>query len=166
MSRGPGKIQTTIRRLMDERPDWAWTVEDLCDEVYDIDDEPEKKHRVAVLRVINRIAETDPDWRLSESHQTGGTRILFNAANVHSRALAYGKSSNIHNSQARRQGCWPQDDAAAVAARLDPSEECRRHTALHIAKRDGDTDTYAALKKEQDAANQAYAKALRSIVGK
>ena len=66
MSRGPGRIQRTIAALMAKRPAAAFSTLQLCAAVY-----PgaaiEKKHRVAVLRVMHRIAAENRDWRIARS---------------------------------------------------------------------------------------------------
>ena len=50
MSRGPGRVQRRIKALMQSEPTGAWTVEDLCDRVFDGVNRVEKKHRVSLIR--------------------------------------------------------------------------------------------------------------------
>jgi hypothetical protein len=61
MSRGPGKLQRTITRLIENEPDGAWSIGDLAWIVYG--EEPEKKHRVALLRMLKTVT-LPGTWRL------------------------------------------------------------------------------------------------------
>jgi hypothetical protein len=61
MSRGPGKIQRRVTRLLADEPDSAWTIGGLAEIVYEV--EPEKKHRVALLRML-KTAPLPGTWRL------------------------------------------------------------------------------------------------------
>ena len=53
MSRGPGKLQRTVTRLIEDEPEGAWSIGDLAWIVYG--KEPEKKHRVALLRMLKTV---------------------------------------------------------------------------------------------------------------
>ena len=60
MSRGPGRIERTIRALMAANPDLAFTTDWLCCQLFTTS-QVEKKHRISVLRAIHRIIAGDPD---------------------------------------------------------------------------------------------------------
>jgi hypothetical protein len=61
MSRGPGKLQRTVTRVIEDEPDGAWSIGDLAWIVYG--EEPEKKHRVALLRMLKTVT-LPGTWRL------------------------------------------------------------------------------------------------------
>jgi hypothetical protein len=65
MSRGPGKLQRGLTRLLLQDPEGAWTIGGLAEIVYGsaLPSAPEKKHRVALLRMLkgNTLPGT---WRL------------------------------------------------------------------------------------------------------
>ena len=55
MSRGPGRVEESLRALFRDQPDGIFTTAELCRDVYGrrrID----KKHRVAVLRALKSLA--------------------------------------------------------------------------------------------------------------
>lgn len=167
MSRGPGKIERAIRDLMSERPDGAWTILDLCELVYQGAKRIKKKHRVSVLRTLHRIVENDPDWQFYRSVSMGKTLVVFNMANVTSFALGREKvdfCNRYRNPDPRarfdrkatedellkeiRAGRWKETCA--------PGGAWWRHVWLHIAERDGETDTeeYKTLKEEAEEAHR------------
>ena len=92
MSRGPGRIERAIYELFDQHPEGAWTTEDLCRVIYPTANRTEKKHRVAVLRAMKKIAgKTDAlcrDLTCRQAETTGRSLVIFNHANVMSYSLA------------------------------------------------------------------------------
>ena len=70
MSHGPGHVQRAILDLIDGDPDGAWTTTEICQHVYAVD-LVEKKHRVAVIRVLRRLK----GW--SYSHRPGHEGVLW-----------------------------------------------------------------------------------------
>jgi hypothetical protein len=61
MSKGAGRIERAIVEAFVAEPDNAFTVEDLCDCVYRGVNRVEKKHRVAVLRAMKKMASNGHD---------------------------------------------------------------------------------------------------------
>ncbi len=82
MSRGPGKLQQAIWHLIHSQPDGAWTIEDLCYLIYEGIDRVEKKHRVAVIRAVDKIIVDDPDWTLLQSDSPGCPLVLAKCGNL------------------------------------------------------------------------------------
>jgi hypothetical protein len=80
MSKGPGRIERAIGDILDAAPESAFTAEELCRRVYDLDPfelgAVWKQHRVAVIRAGKRLAERRPeiDWRRSEGR---ASEIIF-----------------------------------------------------------------------------------------
>jgi hypothetical protein len=66
MSRGPGRVQQTITKLIASDPHGAWTVGQICERLYPAM-RVEKKHRVAVTRALRHM-ELPPTWRVSRGH--------------------------------------------------------------------------------------------------
>ena len=61
MSRGPGRIERAIFDLFEEHPEGAWTTADLCRLIYPTANRVEKKHRVAVLRAMDKVIDKKGD---------------------------------------------------------------------------------------------------------
>ena len=59
MSKGPGAIQRALTHALDAAPDAAFRTDDLCRLVYSIE-QPQKKHRVAVIRAMHGIQKRRP----------------------------------------------------------------------------------------------------------
>jgi hypothetical protein len=55
VSRGPGRIEKSLRSLFRDQPDGIFTTAELCRDVYGRRG-IEKKHRVAVLRALKSLA--------------------------------------------------------------------------------------------------------------
>jgi hypothetical protein len=56
MSNGPGSVERCLREVFAKEPKGVFTTEMLCRRVYG-EKKIEKKHRVAVLRALKRLAE-------------------------------------------------------------------------------------------------------------
>jgi hypothetical protein len=56
MSRGPGRIQRAVIALIESDPDGVWTTAEICRRVYPDARGVAKKHRVAVLCALRRVA--------------------------------------------------------------------------------------------------------------
>lgn len=176
-----GKIEKQVHALLATEPDNAFTVEDLCEHVYG---RVEKRHRVAVLRVVRRIAarETGP-YRFLICETRGGELVLFDATNVISYATARLKADNLNGYRGkgfghRRRPMTRAQAEAPIQARLareDTQKLIReggwwwRHTQEAIARMNGDvaaadrvaaegtsaaSEDLAAIHKQQNA-NQA-----------
>jgi hypothetical protein len=95
MSRGPGRIERAIRQLLDQHPDEAFTTDDLCvacypwlaadvvvDRAYFDRTEAggiEHKHRVAVLRTLDRMIKSanPPPHRYAMRGRAAGNMLVF-----------------------------------------------------------------------------------------
>jgi hypothetical protein len=86
VSRGPGKLERTIRELFDANPDLAFVTDELCEHGYP-GEEIERKHRVAVLRAAKNVIASDPDWQEWVAWGQGGNRVYVNCANLQSYTL-------------------------------------------------------------------------------
>jgi hypothetical protein len=53
MGKGLGYLQRTILAMIEKEAEGAWSIEDLAKAIYGV--EPEKKHRVALLRTIKAM---------------------------------------------------------------------------------------------------------------
>ena len=157
MSRGPGKVERTIKALMTTEPGGAWTVEDLCERVYPSSNRVEKKHRVSMLRALHKLVNGDSDWRLWQAETMGGTVTLVNCSNVESYALGRMKtdfSEGYRNPDPRQWRCRDEEELRARLADdrhqelMRDSGSWHRHVHMHIAKRDGDGDRLAKLEAE------------------
>ena len=83
MSKGPGRIERSIAALMENNPHGAFSTAELCRRLYPVDRwRPEKKHRVAVVRAMWRLAEKSRDWRVLHGDGAGGELHIYNAASV------------------------------------------------------------------------------------
>jgi hypothetical protein len=103
MSRGPGRIERTIRALMVANPDLAFTTDWLCCQLF-ATSRVEKKHRISVLRAIHRIIAVDPDWSLMRRHCC----VPFNQADLQSYATAFFIAHGFHP-WVRRPWRWKDD---------------------------------------------------------
>lgn len=94
MSRGPGRIERAIERIMDAEPDSAFTVGDLCWRVFPAIQAVERKHRVSVLRAIEKVTARSEGWRvgLTGNGRKGAPVALYNSRSRESVAclLAHG----------------------------------------------------------------------------
>ena len=89
MSHGPGHVQRAILDLIDGDPDGAWTTTEICQHVYAVD-LVEKKHRVAVIRVLRRLK----GW--SYSHRPGHEGVLWTKYSHESRLKACWLCDHTH----------------------------------------------------------------------
>ncbi len=171
MSRGPGRVQRRIKELMQSEPSGAWTVEDLCDRVFEDAGQVKKKHRVSVIRALRTVVVDDPDWQLWVSGGRGGTLILVNHSDIMSYALARLKedsSSYYRQNDSRVPAHWKhseQDLLEKIATDhsylIEPGGVWHLNVAQHIAERDGDTDTANGLRKQQAVARAKVMAGLR-----
>ena len=143
MSRGPGRIECGIRQLMADEPDGAWTVEDIAEKLYSTTG-VEKKHRVSVIRALNRITKNDPDWTLWQSACRGSTWVLANQGNLQSYALAHLKCDNIQSYRGKGFGFGNSTEAdlkkvIAPGGRwpewVEPGSDWWCQVQIHIARR-------------------------------
>src|SRR4249919_1096138 len=82
-----GKLERAIRENLAAHPDEAFTTDELCRVCYPGAEQVERKHRVAVLRAIDKALAAEPDWRGRRANLSRGNRLVFyNAASVPSTA--------------------------------------------------------------------------------
>jgi hypothetical protein len=76
MSKGLGRTQLSIRQVLQNNPDEAFTVEEMCVLVYDVS-KVEKRHRVAVLRAGASVIEKLPDFDIGRWYGSPGCPSIF-----------------------------------------------------------------------------------------
>lgn len=108
MSRGPGHVERSVRRLFDEHPDEAFSLKDVVEFCYPGVIIPGDKHRVAVARAARAVLARDVDW-VSEAIP-GGTTWFYNMASPMSVAMWHmiGAPPKPQRIMARRRGLIPR----------------------------------------------------------
>ncbi len=179
MSRGPGRIERAIHDLFDQHPEGAWTTEDLCRVIYPTANRTEKKHRVAVLRAMKKIAgKTDAlcrDWICWQAETTGRSLVLFNHANVKSYSLARLKLDFCNCYASVRVRAYRRTEEQLLE-QIQPGGRCHdhvipggawdRHVREYIAKRDGDREIAEKLAAEAQRIAAEQDRALAAIFNK
>lgn len=160
MSKGPGKVACALEAIFANEPDNAFTIEDLCDRVYQGVDQIEKKHRVAVLRAVHVLAKRDVNLDYARSEHLGRTVIFYRGDRVLSYAMARLKADFLNQYRSVGSRHSQIDTEADLRARLQPGGQDQhlvlpggawwRHTEMFVAKRDGDAERFAELEKEQE----------------
>jgi hypothetical protein len=156
MSKGPGRIERAIGDILDGAPESAFTAEELCRRVYDLDPfelgAVWKQHRVAVIRAGKRLAERRPeiDWRRSEGRAS--EIIFFRRDNAVSYQVGWLKSGYHHSNHRRRTD-------EEFRQMIKPSERCWP-VERFIAQRNGDTEKLDQLDAE---AKREFAEAKREF---
>ena len=157
MSRGPGRIERTIRALMAANPDLAFTTDWLCCHLF-VRYRIEAKHRVSVLRAIRRIIAADPDWSTTRWHRS----VLFNRGDLqsyqtaHFMARGYPPWPKTHwRLKGEAPDRWPlaevrQRARAKIAERPDVAEPVRVSWERHCAKRCGDHARVVEIDKQRE----------------
>lgn len=163
MSRGPGKIERAIDAIFRDRPDNAYSVEDLIDSIYSGVNRIEKKHRVSIIRAAKSVCAKSPDWTWYISEIRGGPLVFFHYYNAHSYTAARLKADFLNgyrHKDTRRP--WTTTSDHDIRAMMEPGGKYYdyvkeggawwRHVQLRIAERDGlPADD---LKAEQEKANR------------
>ena len=93
MSRGPGRLERAIAHVFNSEPDNAFTTEDLCRRVYQVE-QVEKKHRVAVLRAARNLLRRRDALSEFAGGNRGRSSVFFDCTNVMSYAMARLKCRN------------------------------------------------------------------------
>ena len=83
MSRGPGRVERAIKAAFDAEPTRVFTTEYLCTHVYAGAIKIEKKHRVCLIRVSNRVLQREHNWRMTRTHMPGAPFLFFNESIEH-----------------------------------------------------------------------------------
>ncbi len=145
MSRGPGRIQRTIRALIASDEHGAWLVSDICKHVYPEFDGVEKKHQVAVNRALTSMVLPE-FWEAQYSGARGNMRVLYNTCDPESAARADGLT---------KRDCGSDDDRERHASEhhepeIDESVQSRRNS--------NDLDELSGLERqyENTKANIAF----------
>jgi hypothetical protein len=135
VSRGPGRIERAIRALFDAHPDEAFTTDDLANHCYRLElwQPVERKHRVAVLRAVETVLATDPDWKSTTGHSRGAARYFWNAASVASTAMAFIVALGGDNSDRAWLTRRTRDELASDRARQPHEQRVRQHIAVRDA---------------------------------
>ena len=169
MSRGPGRIERAIHDLFDKHPEGAWTTEDLCRVIYPTANRVEKKHRVAVIRAMKKIAgkadDQYRDWLSLVASSTGRTWVLHNFTNVMSYGLARLKADNGWNPKTEEKLLERLQPGGRDHHLVIPGGAWDRHVRKYIAERDGDQETAEKLAAEQDLALQVATAGIRQALG-
>lgn len=114
MSRGPGRIERAIERLIAGQPDAAFLIDDLCWIVFPAIDAVEKKHRVSVLRATAKVISREGNWTLGQSgNRRGAPLALFNIKSRHSIAVMLAKGEQLTTS-ARDRDSFHNRNRSAV----------------------------------------------------
>jgi hypothetical protein len=117
MSQGPGRAERAIAAILDQEPDNAFTVEELCRRVYRVN-RAEKEHRLSALRAARKLAIRRDTLMWCKSHKLGATVVYFNCDNVMSYVMARLKADSKYyqNNDTRR-------DKSEASPREELSEE-------------------------------------------
>jgi hypothetical protein len=83
MSRGHGHVQRALLDLIASDQIAAWPVGEICRRIYGAT--PQRKHRVAVDRALDRVTLPEP-WEILHISGPGSERVVFNACSLISRA--------------------------------------------------------------------------------
>lgn len=183
MSRGAGRIERAIREVFDTHPDLAFITDELAEHCYPDATTIERKHQVSVLRSAHKVAAADPDWEAWRIYGMGRGWVFVNHANVQSYTLGrmIAEDYKIYRSEKRLRrapGTWVRKapgvrvkvldslhEFVADRAELLALPETRRHlaegtwaelVAEHIAYRDSDAATRAAMDTQREADRQAW----------
>ena len=87
MSKGPGRIERTIRALFDAHPDLAFVTDELTEHCYPDARPIERKHQVAILRAAHKVVAHDPNWQAWRIDGQGSGWVFGNHANLSSGAI-------------------------------------------------------------------------------
>jgi hypothetical protein len=91
MSKGPGSVESKLRDIFAKDRHGVFTTETLCRRVYGVK-EIQKKHRVAVLRALKRLAiRSMPTlWRRVQKHERDDAWYDYRSfpSRAHDRAAA------------------------------------------------------------------------------
>jgi hypothetical protein len=178
LSRGPGRIERTIRELFDAHPDKAFTTDDLCLACYSglnptsrrsfgyraarrfgcpVDADMnlvQRKHRVAVVRAADKVLTGDPNWRSTGAFNQGNTLVFHNLASLES--VAMGEVLRHHATIDREKSLPKQTQeklnppASSKWAHEDKAG-IERRVHEHVALRDADPSERERLKARFEA---------------
>jgi hypothetical protein len=159
MGRGPGRIERAIEATLDAESDNAFTTEDMCERVYP-GTEIEKKHRVSVLRAMEKVAtRRGLSWFRSE--RVGGTIVLYDPLRVMSYAMARLKADNMEGYRNKNKNPMFHSNEADLIAKISPGGKQHYlvipdgpwwiHTEMYRARMNGDEAGWQKLADDLDA---------------
>ena len=152
MSKGPGRVMRAIAAAFGAEPDVAFSTDDLCRAVYQR--EPEKRHRVAVLRALRH----DPRIAFLNADRPGGPLVFYRLGH----AVGYGL--------ARLKVSAPESSDLDLRAKLQAEHGHRIAEGgawwclakMQEAERTGDIERLTALNEAAErAANASIERLLR-----
>lgn len=91
MSRGPGKIERSLAALLSANHTDAFTTDELCMACFPDVSCIEKKHRVSVLRAMQKV-QNNLGWIARSISGQRGNYVFFNCYNLHSLAVGRTRS--------------------------------------------------------------------------
>jgi hypothetical protein len=152
MSRGPGRIERAIGKLLAANPDASFTIIEVAKHCYPDAAPIEKRHTVSVLRASRNVVRRDPDWAMRWSSNPGCPYHFVNHASLKSFCI----------SRLRDRPWGKKYLEAVISGSLSPEEVYARYLTsraegdvedveLHIAKRTGNVDRAAELQAKRDA---------------
>src|SRR6516225_9600569 len=153
MSRGPGHVQQKVAALVAANPDDAWTTTKLCELIYG--GQPEKKHRVAVIRALLTMELPDL-WWVQPLECQGSEYCLYNAGSTRSTQVwsVYSRGRNPTDpAEFKEWGMGAEDAAEKVREAVDWHKATpvqRLDVQIKAALMYGDRDHAAELRRERD----------------
>jgi len=160
MSKGPGRIERTIRAAFADSPSRIYSVEQLAELAYPGVNCVEKKHRVAVIRAARAAG-----WRCGQSEAPGHPLVYFNPLDVRSYALSRLRRDFLNHrlSDADLEGLLDTPDChRSHWAYVQPGGVWWMHVGVHRAERAGDAVKAAAIRAELNAkVDREFAERLR-----
>ena len=175
MSKGPGRIERSLRELFANNPTEAFTTDDLVTIAFPGANRIEKKHRVSVLRAARRIVDTDPNWEMFAAWSARGRlRVFFNADDLKSYVLArlmaiyaITRSRDSRTTFTRTRECMRAElDGEAKHHLTGPNGAWFKDVMLHRARRDGQVEYADKLAAERNAEFQLFVKQTRLVLTK
>jgi hypothetical protein len=183
MSRGPGRVERTIRTLFDAHPDEAFTADDLCRACYPGARPIRHKHRVAVWRAAHNVLKDDPDWANRVSPLDRRKLVICNQASVPSMIMRHKLCGAFHSPthdealertrEVLAAGPLKPEDDAISPRDADRYVETQRRKAKgsaeravrdHVTLRDADPAERERLKAEQQVHREAQLAALAQSI--
>ncbi|ATQ67413.1 MULTISPECIES: hypothetical protein [Methylosinus] len=148
MSRGPGRIERAIEAAFQQHPTTTFSAGELCLISYPGINQPEKRHRVSVIRAADKVAPR-LHWRYRHAERPGGENVYFNLLNVRSYALGKLRCTSSYVRLADLEERVDNPDAyRSEWARCQPGGVWWRHVEIHRADIAGDADESSRLQEE------------------
>lgn len=158
MSRGHGRVEQAILAVFAADPDNAFLADELVERVYGGVNRIKKKHRVAVLRAGKNLATPASGISWMRGGGLGGRIAFFSKYNVRSYAMARLKTMHQYRPNDSRIA-WSYTEAQLRETIAEGGREHRyvieggawwRHVQQWTAERDGDDETVAKMRAENE----------------